>query len=84
MRDLVSGQWVETTVIITDVEGRAILFEALAKKQQVEHRDSDRVPLDLDLTKAVPRWSYRQVQLLRAEPAFYAELTKGSSNPSAA
>jgi hypothetical protein len=43
----------KTTMLDTDINGRAIFFKTIAKNEHAEHRDFVRVPLELTVAQAV-------------------------------
>ena len=43
----------KTTLLDTDINGKAIFFKSIAKKEHAEHRDFVRVPNDLNVAQAV-------------------------------
>ena len=52
-RDPVPGSEWKTSVIDTDINGRAIFFKSIAKKEHVEHSGFRQVPMEMTLAQAV-------------------------------
>ncbi len=52
-RQPVPGDEWKTAVIDTDINGRAIFFKTIGKREHVEHGDFKQVPMDLTVTQAV-------------------------------
>src|ERR1700736_6129553 len=53
MRDPVPGNEWKTSVMNTDITGRAIFFKAIGKKQHAEHSAFVQVPMDITVPQAV-------------------------------
>ena len=49
---VLSGEW-KTTLIDTDINGRAIFFKAISRKQHSEHGEFREIPLDTTVVQAV-------------------------------
>ncbi len=52
-RDPVPGNEWKTVVADTDIDGRAILFKSIAKKEHVEHSGFKQVPMNMTVAQAV-------------------------------
>jgi hypothetical protein len=52
-RDPVPGNEWKTAVVDTDINGRAILFKSIGKKEHVEHSEFRQVPMNMTLPQAV-------------------------------
>lgn len=52
-RDITPGGEWKTTVIDTDIKGRAIFFKSLGKKEHAEHSNFHNLPYDITLSQAV-------------------------------
>jgi hypothetical protein len=52
-RDRLGEPDFKTTMLDTDINGKAIFFKSIAKKEHAEHADFVRVPNDLSVTQAV-------------------------------
>jgi hypothetical protein len=52
-RDRLGEPDFKTTMLDTDINGKAIFFKSIAKKEHAEHGDFVRVPNDLSVTQAV-------------------------------
>lgn len=53
MRAPVAGDEWKTSVLNTDINGRAIFFKAIGKKEHAEHSDFVQVPTDITVAQAV-------------------------------
>jgi hypothetical protein len=53
IRDSVPGKEWKTTMIDTDITGRAVFFKTVGKKEHAEHADFKRVPMDLTVQQAL-------------------------------
>jgi hypothetical protein len=52
-RERVWGNEWKTAVLDTDINGKAIFFKAIAKKEHAEHRDFQVLPMDMTVAQAV-------------------------------
>jgi hypothetical protein len=52
-REPVPGNEWKTAVLDTDINGRAIFFKSIGKKEHAEHSDFVQIPMDTTLTEAV-------------------------------
>ncbi|CAN5661420.1 hypothetical protein BH10ACI4_BH10ACI4_26360 [soil metagenome] len=52
-RSPVAGNEWKTSVLDTDINGRAVFFKAIGKKEHAEHSDFAQVPMDITVAQAV-------------------------------
>jgi hypothetical protein len=52
-RIAVAGNEWKTSVLDTDINGHAIFFKAIGKKEHAEHTDFAQVPMEMTVTQAV-------------------------------
>jgi hypothetical protein len=53
MREPVKGDEWKTAVMDTDINGRAVFFKAIGRKEHSEHSDFEQVPMDITVAQAV-------------------------------